>query len=115
MLKAQLCMYIPGHLMKRILDVTKQKLEGKAYTERKIFLYSAHEHTVAHMLCFLGVYGEPHIPPYGSYIIFEVHRLPGNYGIKVSAKWVGCKNITLLKFRCFRYFTKITPPRNLKL
>lgn len=69
--------------MKKVLTDTELKLSGKAYEARKIFLYSAHEHNVANMLHFLGIYNEPHVPSYGSHIIFEVYKIGESHGLKV--------------------------------
>lgn len=72
--------------MKKILTDTKLKLSGKAYNARKIFLYSAHEYNLANMLHFLDIYNEAHVPAYGAYLLFEVHKVGTSYGFKVSIR-----------------------------
>lgn len=70
--------------MRKILTDTALKLSGKAYELRKIFLYSGHEHNLASMLHFLGIYNEAHVPSYGAHLLFEVHKLEKSYGLKVT-------------------------------
>lgn len=66
-----------------LLD-TKNKIEGKLVPQtRKIFLYSAHESNIANFLASLDVF-QPQIPPYGSYILVEIHKVRGEYGVKVN-------------------------------
>lgn len=50
---------------------------------KKIYLYSAHENNLAVQLLLLDVF-YPHVPPFGSYIIYELHKINGIYGFKVS-------------------------------
>ncbi|XP_030762830.1 uncharacterized protein LOC115887505 [Sitophilus oryzae] len=74
---------VAGFLLKKILSDTEAKINGTIDpTNRKMFIYSAHEMNVAHMLLTLGV--EIHMaPPYGSYVLFELHLIDGVYGIKL--------------------------------
>lgn len=69
--------------MKKIIDDSKAKAANKTLQNTKIFLYSAHESNLAHLLRFLGIF-QPHIPPYGSYIAIEIHNVQGTRTIKVS-------------------------------
>ncbi|XP_018579473.1 venom acid phosphatase Acph-1-like [Anoplophora glabripennis] len=72
-----------GYHLRKILDDTKAKIEGTLKPpSRKIFLYSAHESNVANFLTTLDIF-EPQIPPYGCYILVEVHQINGIYGIKI--------------------------------
>lgn len=48
----------------------------------KMYLYSAHDITVASLLINLGVF-KRHLPPYGCYVSLEVHKIEGVHGIKV--------------------------------
>lgn len=57
------------------------KIEGRT-KERKIVLYSGHENNVVYLLRILDGY-RPHVPPFGSYIVFEVHNINGVHAIKV--------------------------------
>ncbi|RZB38602.1 His Phos 2 domain containing protein [Asbolus verrucosus] len=71
-----------GYLLQKIIADTHLKING--FDEgKKIYLYSAHEHNLAELLILLGVFENPHIPTYGSYIVFEVHRVNNSYGIKI--------------------------------
>ncbi|EFA02696.1 Venom acid phosphatase Acph-1-like Protein [Tribolium castaneum] len=69
-----------GGMLKKIVDDSKAKISGELVPKnRKIFLYSGHEVNLANMLHTLDVF-EPQIPPYSSYILFELHvinRVPG--------------------------------------
>ncbi|KAG5868544.1 hypothetical protein JTB14_035865 [Gonioctena quinquepunctata] len=71
-----------GFLVKKIVEDSIAKAGGKEYKDTKIFLYSAHESNIAAILRFLGIFYS-HIPPYGSYVIFEIHNIGGVRGIKV--------------------------------
>ncbi|XP_030767717.1 venom acid phosphatase Acph-1-like [Sitophilus oryzae] len=74
---------VAGNLLKKILSDTEEKINGSIDpSTRKMFIYSAHEMNVANMLLTLGV--EIHMaPPYGSYVLFELHLIDGVYGIKL--------------------------------
>ncbi|XP_048524466.1 venom acid phosphatase Acph-1 isoform X2 [Dendroctonus ponderosae] len=67
--------YVVGFLVKKIIDDSYTKIKGEYYKGTKIFLYSAHEFNIAVLLRYLDVF-YPHVPPYGSYVIIELH----NYG-----------------------------------
>nr|XP_023016132.1 venom acid phosphatase Acph-1-like [Leptinotarsa decemlineata] len=71
-----------GFFIKKIIDDSVAKSKGKEHEHTKIFLYSAHESNIAAVLRFLGIFYN-HIPPYGSYITFEIHNVKGVRGIKV--------------------------------
>ncbi|XP_050293461.1 venom acid phosphatase Acph-1-like [Anthonomus grandis grandis] len=73
--------YVVGFLVKKIIDDTYAKIKGEYYKGTKIFLYSAHEFNVAILLRYLDVFNS-HVPPYGSYIIVEVHNYNGVRGLK---------------------------------
>lgn len=79
-----------GYLLAKILKDTVSKIQNILKpAERKMFLYSGHETTLGFMLDTLGVF-KPHIPPYGSAILFEVHRKNDQHFIKVNVTgWIG--------------------------
>lgn len=53
-----------------------------------MFLYSGHETTLGYMMEALQVL-KPHIPPYGSALMFEVHRKNDQHFIKVNViEWI---------------------------
>ncbi|CAH2010039.1 unnamed protein product [Acanthoscelides obtectus] len=71
-----------GFLIKKVIEDSKAKADGKEYKGTKIFLYSAHESNVAAILRFLGLF-HPHVPPYGSYLSMEIHNFDGKRIIKI--------------------------------
>lgn len=75
---------IAGYQLKKILSDTQNKIDGTLNPqERKIFLYSGHELNVATMLTSLDMFNLVDPPPYGSYLLFEVHIINGIHGIKM--------------------------------
>lgn len=73
--------FVAGFLLKSILEEMKEKISRKAPDNRKIYLYSGHEITIAFLLITLGVFDEKP-PNFGSYVIMELHKLENDYGIK---------------------------------
>ncbi|XP_063903011.1 venom acid phosphatase Acph-1-like [Zophobas morio] len=72
-----------GTLLKKIVDNIEAKVDNQMpLKNRKIYLYSGHEFNIAHLLHTLEVF-EPHIPPYGSYILFELHKIDNVTGFKI--------------------------------
>lgn len=76
-----------GYMLKKIISDCKSKMENPN-NERKMYLYSGHESTVGYMLNALKI-NEPHIPPYGSALSFELRRKDNKYFIKVSLNLTG--------------------------
>ncbi|XP_030756924.1 venom acid phosphatase Acph-1-like [Sitophilus oryzae] len=75
---------ISGYLLKKILSDTKAKIDNQIQpSQRKMFIYSGHELNVATMLLSLNAYKLSDVPPYGSYILFELHLINGVHGIKL--------------------------------
>ncbi|CAG9766713.1 unnamed protein product [Ceutorhynchus assimilis] len=72
--------FVVGFLVKKIIDDTYTKIKG-VDKGTKIYLYSAHEFNVAIFLRYLDVFYS-HVPPYGSYVIVEVHNYGGIRGLK---------------------------------
>ncbi|KAJ8951021.1 hypothetical protein NQ318_006406 [Aromia moschata] len=74
-----------GYLLKKIIEDTKDKITKlKGVTEKRMYIYSAHENNIAELLILLDLFKPEHVPPYGSYLIFEVHKVKNTYGFKVS-------------------------------
>lgn len=71
-----------GGLLGKIINDTTFCISEGSSQKTKMYLYSAHDITVAGFLINLGVY-TPHLPPYGCYILLEVHKITNTYGIKV--------------------------------
>lgn len=79
--------FFPGHLIQKILQDTGSLINGTlSPADRKMFIYSAHDFNVGNMLHSLGAYALDQSPPYGACIIFEVHELSGEFGLKVSQR-----------------------------
>lgn len=74
--------YAVGYLLQQILNDTSLKINGSS-GEQKLVLYSGHDVNVAYLLIALGAF-KPKVPPYGSYVIIEVHEIDEEYYIKVS-------------------------------
>ncbi|RZC35300.1 His Phos 2 domain containing protein [Asbolus verrucosus] len=72
-----------GFLLGKIISDTTQKIEKKLPPNRKMFLYSGHEYNLAYLLRLWGIY-YPHVPPYGGYIIIEIHNVNGIRGVKLG-------------------------------
>lgn len=70
-----------GVLVKKLLDDTMNKISNNS-DPMKIYLYSAHENNLAYQLIFLEAFNR-HIPPYGSYIVYEIRKVNGIYGVKI--------------------------------
>lgn len=89
--------------MQKIISDTQTKIKNS--NDRKIYLYSAHENNIAELLIVLGIFEPLHIPDYGSYVTFEVHKIGDEYGIKVDKE----KNLTkIIIWKIFRFIMKIT-------
>lgn len=72
-----------GPLMTEVVNRLVNKSEGILKPDRKMWIYSAHDTTVANVLMAFGAF-EPHCPPYASTIILEL-RLSATIGYYVSA------------------------------
>lgn len=98
-----------GYFLQKLINDSNNKISRKS-PGRKLYLYSAHESNIAELLILLGVFDPPHIPNYGSYITFEIHKVNRKYGIKVQTFLpdVNNYNITIN----FRFFMKIILPIN---
>lgn len=94
-------------MLRKIIDDTISKIDGNLSNERKMFLLSGHEINCAYMLRLLGVF-KPHIPPYGAQVIFELHKINGVYGYKVTVATFPYFQKTVIIYYSCRYFIKIT-------
>lgn len=85
-----------GYLLQKMLDDTEEKIRNK--TETKLYLYSAHENNIGQLFATLDLFEYPHIPTYGSYVLFEVHLINDTYGFKIYYQnYNGTDNPKLLK------------------
>ncbi|CAH1987876.1 unnamed protein product [Acanthoscelides obtectus] len=71
-----------GYFLEKVIRDTTKVLNGTA-AGKKLYLYSAHEDNIAKLLIVLGIFQSPHIPPYGSYIMLEVHLIDKVHGFKI--------------------------------
>lgn len=70
-----------GYFIQKIIRDTERKINGEIDT--KLFLYSAHENNIGQLLATLDLFEYPHIPTYGSYVLFEAHLINSIYGFKI--------------------------------
>lgn len=78
--KKKLKRVISGFLIRKIIADTESKISDLPQT--KMYLYSGHEKNVASLLSTLG-FSLPDTIPFGGYVLIEVHRIDGIYGIKL--------------------------------
>ena len=72
-----------GFLLKTMLDVSTQKIEGTINPiGRKFMLFSGHEHNVAGFLMTLKAFDND-VPTYGSCVMVELHKIKNEYGFKI--------------------------------
>ncbi|XP_076257639.1 venom acid phosphatase Acph-1-like [Rhynchophorus ferrugineus] len=73
-----------GYLLRKILNDSASKINGTlSPSSRKVFLYSAHEINVATFLLSLEAYKITDVPPYGSHVLVELHKIRGVYGFRL--------------------------------
>ncbi|XP_017797809.1 PREDICTED: prostatic acid phosphatase-like [Habropoda laboriosa] len=75
-----------GSLLGEMIDHMEKKSKNALMPNRKIWMYSAHDDTLANMLMTLNVF-EPHCPPYIAVILIELRvNLKNQYFVTVSYK-----------------------------
>ncbi|KAF7266410.1 hypothetical protein GWI33_020241 [Rhynchophorus ferrugineus] len=73
-----------GYLLNKILSDTENKINGNISPQnRKMFFYSGHETNIATLLLTLEAYDLTDIPPYGGYVLLELHEIDGVNGLKL--------------------------------
>ncbi|XP_060531997.1 venom acid phosphatase Acph-1-like [Cylas formicarius] len=70
-----------GYLLQKIINDSQSKATNQ--NDKKLYLYSAHENNIGQMLATLDLFEYPHVPTYGTYLIFEIHLVDGVYGVKI--------------------------------
>lgn len=89
-----------GFFINKIIQDAKLKIDGRLTPQnRKLFLYSAHEFNLVYVLGALNLF-EGKIPPYSSYIVFELHKIDDEYGFKVG------RNKRISYFNYIRFFCR---------
>ncbi|CAH1169918.1 unnamed protein product [Phaedon cochleariae] len=72
-----------GFLLKKILDDTDDKINGRL-PMKKMSILCGHEFNIASLLRVLDICEDyKSVPPYGSYILFELHRIDNGFGFKI--------------------------------
>lgn len=74
-----------GFLIKEIFDRFFHKIEGDLNPDRSIWIYSAHDSTIANVLNTLQLF-EPHFPPYTATILFELYQTDSDYYVQIFYK-----------------------------
>ncbi|XP_011870066.1 PREDICTED: prostatic acid phosphatase-like [Vollenhovia emeryi] len=75
-----------GPLLGEMIDHMVKKAQRTLQPDRKLWMYSAHDETIANMLMTLGLF-EPHCPPYTSMILMELRANSKNeFFVTVSYK-----------------------------
>lgn len=74
-----------GPLLKEWIDHFQKKKTGSLDPDRKMFIYSAHDTTVANILSTLGVF-ERHCPPYVATVLAELHKIKDDYYVAILYK-----------------------------
>lgn len=69
--------FFPGPLIGQITKHLEKKSRGKLTPDRKLWIYSAHDTTVAAVLMALNLYNSAP-PPYTAAIIFELRKNSAN-------------------------------------
>lgn len=67
-----------------MIDHMEKKSKNALVPDRKVWMYSAHDETIANMLMTLNVF-EPHCPPYTATILIELRvNLKDQYFVTVG-------------------------------
>ncbi|XP_033186516.1 prostatic acid phosphatase [Bombus vancouverensis nearcticus] len=75
-----------GTLLGEMIDHMEKKSKNALVPDRKVWMYSAHDETIANMLMTLNVF-EPHCPPYTATILIELRvNLKDQYFVTISYK-----------------------------
>lgn len=76
-----------GPFVKELVSHWDQVKEGRQDpADRKLYMYSGHDTSVAPILNTLDLFSPPIAPPYAAMIIFELFKTDNNYHISISYK-----------------------------
>lgn len=87
--------------MSKIFKDTELKIANSLNPQgRKMFIYAAHDLTLAGIFSALDIFDKT-IVPVGSYWLLEVHNINGTYGFKVKGNFTDsnynfCKSLYVL-------------------
>lgn len=85
-----------GYFLQKMINDTEARINNETVT--KLYLYSAHENNIGQLFATLDLFEYPHIPTYGTYVLFEVHLIDNVYGFKIYYQnYNGTVNPKLLK------------------
>lgn len=69
-----------------MVDKMSLKAKGALVPDRKVWIYSAHDETLANFLMALNIF-EPHCPPYASAVLIELRtNKKSQYTVTISYK-----------------------------
>ncbi|KAK3925694.1 Lysosomal acid phosphatase [Frankliniella fusca] len=74
-----------GPLVKEWIEHFNKKRSGTLEPNRKMYVYSAHDTTIANILSTLGLF-ERHCPPYTSTVLAELHKIKNSYYVSIFYK-----------------------------
>lgn len=75
-----------GLLLGEMIDHMEKKSKNALVPDRKVWMYSAHDETLANMLMTLNIF-DPHCPPYTATILLELRvNVKNQYFVTVSYK-----------------------------
>lgn len=74
-----------GPLVKEWIEHFQKKKSGVLEPNRKMYIYSAHDTTIANILSTLGVF-QRHCPPYASTVLAELRKIKDNYYVAIFYK-----------------------------
>lgn len=97
--------YAIGSMVGKILKEMRDKINGNLNTDKKIFLYSGHETNLVFLMLLLDA-NILENPPYGSYFVFELHKIDGEFALQVNTIVKDYLPCFILKI-CFRSFIRI--------
>ncbi|XP_031634018.1 prostatic acid phosphatase-like [Contarinia nasturtii] len=75
-----------GFLLREMLDRFDQKIASKLNPDRGVWVYSAHDTTVANILNSLQLFEPPRSPPYTATVLFELYKKGDSYYIEIFYK-----------------------------
>lgn len=71
-----------GFLLKEMIDRCKNKSLSLLQPDRKLWVYSTHDLTIANLLNTFNLYEDVHIPPYASSLYFELYKYRSEYFVQ---------------------------------
>ncbi|XP_060526942.1 uncharacterized protein LOC132702372 [Cylas formicarius] len=103
-----------GYFIEKILLDSEMQTNGKLEPlGRKMFVYVAHEINLATFLLSLDTFSVTDVPPYGSYVILEVHNMDGVHGVRLFYDDYSTSGLHRLKLPSCGYFCPLTDFRAL--